>query len=213
MMPSIYFKQLELGPMQNYAYFVGDADTREVAIIDPGWDFPKLQDCLQKEKLHLKCVLLTHGHFDHIAESLALQTDYHIPVYISNAEKLDRIHQGIINLNAFSQIQFTHVADQESLLIGGVKMRFIHTPGHTPGGMCILVEDQYLLTGDTLFLDGCGRWDLPLADKHTLLNSIQTQIAPLPDTIQIYPGHNYHKKSWDTLANQKQVNPCFHKRL
>lgn len=193
--------------MQNLCYFVGDPKTKEIAIIDPGWEPMTIQNIITKEKLKPKAIILTHGHFDHAGEASLLQNQYQIPVYISDQEDTNGIHSGLSVL--IEQDHFTKVPDNFECQIGEVHFQFLQTPGHTPGGQCILVENEYLFTGDTLFLDGCGRWDLPLASKTQILNSIKTKIAVLPDNVKIYPGHNYHKDKYDTLKNQKKINPVF----
>jgi len=200
----IIIEQLLLGPMDNYTYLVGDTHTKEIVIIDPGWDFPTIKKTINKLHYIPKAVILTHGHFDHINESAFIQKELDIPIYLSKEENIQGIHQGLFV--SPPDCQFSYISDGDTFQIGQVQFKIISTPGHTPGGVCILVENRYLFTGDTLFLDGCGRWDLPLAAKETLINSIRQKIVPLPDDVIIYPGHDYHPLKSDTLGRQKLHN-------
>ena len=98
------------------------------------------------------------------------------------------------------------ITDDAKLLLGTVKLHFILTPGHTPGGICILVDNIALITGDTLFIDDCGRTDLPGGNLEDMYNTLQNKIKPLADNIIVYPGHNYGPKPFDSLGNQKKTN-------
>jgi len=187
-------KQIELGTMQNYAYLIS-YNNHKAILIDPGWDYAKVIDILNN--LELKAILLTHGHFDHCTAVPDLQQKFNVPVYISRFEPdLYRPKISLIDID-----------DEEELVFDNLIVKCLHTPGHTPGSQCFLI-DHNLFTGDTLFLDGCGRWDLPFSSKSDIKDSIQ-KLKTLSDETIIYPGHNYHELASDNLRHQKIVNPCF----
>ncbi len=190
---NLKIKQKEFGPMQNYVYFLYFEDN--VIIIDPGWDINNVNQEIGNNKL--VAILLTHGHFDHVTLVPELQKKFSCPVYISKFEPKE--------LQPNCNLTFTD--DNETLNIAGLDIKCIHTPGHSPGGQCFKIQ-QNLFTGDTMFLDGCGRWDLPGGSKNDLVNSFQ-KIASLPDETIINPGHNYSLARCDVLKHQKEVNPCF----
>lgn len=193
----VFIHQMELGPMQNYTYFVGDSLTKEVAVIDPGWEADSIIRQAESRGLKIVAVLLTHGHPDHVDALGDLIAAYNVPTYISS-EEAGYFRPDVKELK--------NIEDGDKIKIGEVRIGCIHTPGHTPGGMCFLVEGN-LFTGDTLFLDGCGRVDLPGGDADALMDSIQNRIMKLPDETVIYPGHRYHPLTSETIGNQKKTNP------
>jgi glyoxylase-like metal-dependent hydrolase (beta-lactamase superfamily II) len=193
----LLIKQLELGPMQNYIYFIGNEDTKEVVVVDPAWDVDKIIDYAKENNYQIKGALITHGHPDHTNGINALLKNFDIPVYVSR-------HEAFFYKPIGENIK--EVDDDFSINLGEVKIDFIHTPGHTPGSQCFLCDGN-LISGDTLFLDGCGRCDLPGGDAETMFDSIANKLLKLPNSTVIYPGHNYHHLHCDTLENQKHSNP------
>ncbi|MDP8265375.1 MAG: MBL fold metallo-hydrolase [Candidatus Aceula meridiana] len=196
---NIIIKQMEVGPMQNYIYFVGDQSTSEVAVVDPAWDIPFLRQKAEEDDLKIVAAFLTHGHYDHadgVNELLAL---YDVPVYISEKES-DLYLPHCRNL--------TKVKNHQKIKIGKINIECIFTPGHTPGCQCFYVPG-HLITGDTLFVDGCGRCDLPGGDPHAMYDSLYNVIGKLPDDTVIYPGHFYGAAPTATLKEQKKTNLFF----
>lgn len=194
---TLLLKQMEIGPLQNFIYFIGDARTREIAVVDPAWDVPLL--CREAETLGatIKAVLLTHGHPDHVNGLEELLARHPVDVYISR-------HEAPFYKPRVSRL--VEVGHQAEIQIGQVTLSCLHTPGHTPGGQCFLCQNV-LLTGDTLFIDGCGRCDLPGGDAETLYESLHQVIMPLPDETILYTGHNYGPVPYATLGEQKKTNP------
>ncbi len=195
--PSLYLKQIELGPMNNYIYILGDAQTREVMLIDPGWNVAHLKQVFKEEELVLKGLLITHGHPDHTNGIQGMLDDYDIPVYVARDEA--SFYKPLGN-------NVKNIAPGEQVSVGSISIDCLHTPGHTPGSQCFKV-DHHLIAGDTLFLDGCGRCDLPGGDAEILYASLYNVILKLPNSTILYPGHNYHHLHHDTLENQKTTNP------
>ncbi len=195
-MNNLFLYQQELGPMQNYIYFIGDKDTKEVAIIDPAWDVNWIRDFLESNGLILKALFITHGHKDHTNGIVSILKYHDIPVYVSKheAEFYKPISENL-----------KEVSDNYKVTLGEISVNFLHTPGHTPGSQCFMVEN-YLIAGDTLFLDGCGRCDLPGGNAEIMYETIHKKLMQLPHNTIIYPGHNYHILESDTLENQKKTN-------
>ncbi len=193
----VILEQFELGPLQNFLYFLGDPDSQEIAIIDPAWDVDFLLRQAKKKSLKITKVFLTHGHPDHVNGLQSLLSVHDIPVYISAHEA------GFFKPKVSNLIE---VKPNEKLTIGSLPIETIHTPGHSPGCQCFLVEGT-LIAGDTIFIDGCGRCDLPGSDPKQMYNSLYHKIMKLPETTIIYPGHNYGPVAFDTLENQKKTNP------
>lgn len=196
-MSQLLLQQMQVGPMANYIYFVGDNKSREVAVIDPAWDVSFLKRKAQEANLKLVAALVTHMHPDHNNGLGALLSSDDIPVYVSEIEA--PFYRPIKD-------NIKPVKSGDKLKLGEVELSFMHTPGHTPGSQCFWVNGN-LISGDTLFIDGCGRCDLPGGDAETMYDTLYNRLMKLPDNTIIYPGHNYHAKSHDTLAGQKKTNP------
>ena len=189
--------QMELGPLQNFLYFIGDSATKEIAVVDPAWDVKFLNKEAAKNDWKIVSVFLTHGHPDHVNGLGELLSTHDVPIYISKHEA-DYYMPRHKNLNK--------VADHEKLKIGRIEFECIHTPGHTPGCQCFKYGDT-LVAGDTLFIDGCGRCDLPGGDARVMYNSLYNIVMKLPDSTIIYPGHDYGPTPFATLKSQKETNP------
>ncbi len=207
----VILRQLELGPMMNFVYLIGCPETREAAIVDPAWDVPALLTLAQASDLKIAGILLTHGHPDHVngLEELLKATD--AKVYLHNQEvgflkevaaffgmSVDFMHRRSSN--------FKTVSDGEEILIGRLPLRFLHTPGHTPGSQCFLVGGN-LVSGDTLFINACGRVDLPGSDPEKMWHSLTHKLGVLSDDTILYPGHNYADRPKATMGEQKRENP------
>lgn len=183
--------------MANFQYFLGDARSKEIAVVDPAWDVNHLCGEAKKNGYKITGVLLTHGHPDHVNGLKEILSRHDVPAYISRHEApfLKPKHTNI-----------AEVADRQKIKIGGIEIECLLTPGHTPGCQCFLYKNV-LISGDTLFIDGCGRCDLPGSDPGKMYHSLYKVILELPDTTVIYPGHNYGPAPSATLASQKKTNP------
>jgi hydroxyacylglutathione hydrolase len=197
MTPSIYLKQVELGPMANYVYFVGDPQTREVAIIDPAWDVDRIVEMAQENDLTITKILITHSHFDHIngVEDLLHRTKAKVFLHKAEAEFMRAVWPELVLVESGDTTQ-----------VGGVEVRFIHTPGHTPGSQCFLVQNN-LISGDTLFIGACGRCDLPGSNPEDMYYSLTQRLAQLDDCTVVFPGHNYASRPYSTIGDEKRFNP------
>lgn len=198
-MPELLIKQFEIGPMQNFVYFIGDQNTKQALLVDPAWDIKSLLEEASKAGIAIKGILVTHGHFDHTNGVEELLKNYDIPVYINEAEMdFFKFSWGKENIKK--------VSSGDKLKIGNVEVQFIHTPGHTPGSQCFLIQNN-LVSGDTLFIDACGRCDLPGGNVEEMFDTIYNKLMKMPDNTLIFPGHNYAHITQDLLINQKRTNP------
>lgn len=193
----IILQQMEVGPMQNFIYLLGDPETKEIAVIDPAWDVDFLRNEAKRQGFTITNIFLTHGHPDHVNGIGALQKTHDVPVYISEREAF--FYMPLCK-------NLKKVKPNEKLKIGGLEISCLHTPGHSPGCQCFLIGDT-LISGDAIFVDGCGRCDLPGSDAKAMYNSLYNVILKLPDETTIYPGHNYGPTPFATIKSQKETNP------
>jgi len=204
-------KQAEIGPMANFVYLLGCPETREAAVVDPAWDVPAILRMARESDLRITRILATHGHPDHIngLEELLEATDATVYMHadeVSYMKEVAALFQIRIGFLSTRSANFRPVADGDELRIGNLAVRFIHTPGHTPGSQCFLVENS-LVSGDTLFINACGRVDLPGGDPEKMWWSLNRKLAVLDDNTILLPGHHYSDRSISTIGEQKQSNP------
>ena len=203
----LYLEQILVGPMENFVYLIGSKSTREVAIIDPAWDINGLLGHIQERDLKLSAVLVTHYHPDHVGgmgghsiEGLAeLLEKESVKTYVNKLEA-----DGLKKVTGLSDIDMNEVDSGDHLKIGNNDIEFLHTPGHTPGSQCFKVNNN-LISGDTLFVQGCGRVDLPGSNSEDMFHSLR-KLSKLPDETIIYPGHNYGPIESETLEKVKEIN-------
>jgi len=205
----IYFKQLELGPMQNYVYLLGDPHTHEAAVVDAAWDVDAILRTAEADGYKITKDLVTHFHPDHLGGSLmghniigAAELVARVPakVYIHKAE-LPFVHR----VTGLSASDVVAVEGGDDVQIGKLEVKFLHTPGHTPGSQCFLVGNA-LVSGDTLFIGSCGRVDLPGSNPEDMYRSLTQVLAALPDQTILYPGHNYADRPRSTIGDEKRSN-------
>ncbi len=204
----LIIEQIQIGPMQNFAYLIGCKRTREVAVIDPAWDIDGLLDFINERDYKLAAALVTHYHPDHcggsfgtnnvtgVAELLATNP---VKIYTHKLEAA-----GLKKVTGISDSDMKKVDSGDRLKIGDIEVEFLHTPGHTPGSQCFKIKHT-LVSGDTLFIDGCGRVDLPGSNSEDMYHSIQ-KLASLPDDTLLLPGHNYSQVPHATMAETKRSN-------
>lgn len=191
-MGKIEIKAVVVGMLQTNCYFVYDEDIREAVIVDPGSAAGTIKDAVEYLKIKPVAILLTHGHADHIGALEKVKETYGVPVYVCE-EEVKVLSSPSYNLAAsgydLAPDDIT-VKDGQILKIGGMEIKVIHTPGHTPGGCCYYFEDAgILLAGDTMFRYSWGRTDFPGGSERDLMNSIRQKLLPLPPETMVYPGH------------------------
>ena len=187
--------QLPLGPMQNFVYILGDETTRQALVVDPGWNAKAILEQLTQHDLTLTGLLVTHTHFDHINAVPPLVKAADVPVYVHRTEV------GDLPLKPSS---IKPIDPSSEIRLGSHRVQILHTPGHTPGSVCFLIDD-HLVTGDTLFVKACGRSDLPGGDPEALYRSLG-RIATLDDRITVHPGHDYGDTPTSTVGAEKRQN-------
>jgi glyoxylase-like metal-dependent hydrolase (beta-lactamase superfamily II) len=207
--PEIYFRQLELGPMQNYVYIVADPVTREAAVIDAAWDIDAIVHLAEADDLKITKNLVTHFHPDHLGGNLmghsipgAAELLARVPakVYIHKAEL-----PYLARLTGLSRTDVVPMDAGDRTTVGNLAVTFVHTPGHTPGSQCFLVQNR-LVSGDTLFIGSCGRVDLPGSDPAAMYHSLTDVLGAMPDDVSLYPGHNYADRPSSTIGHEKRTN-------
>ena len=204
----LIIEQIQIGPMANFCYIVGSRSTREVVVVDPAWDIAGLLQHLEEKDYTLTGTLVTHYHPDHVGGSMGGHNISGIADILENnpvkiyAHKLES--SGLKKVTQVSDNDIVKVDSGDKLKIGLIEVEFMHTPGHTPGSQCFKISDT-LVSGDTLFIDGCGRVDLPGSDSNAMYESLQ-KLKSLPDETLLLPGHNYSNVPNATLADTKKVN-------
>jgi len=184
------FEQIPVGPMQNFAYLIGDEETGQAAVVDPAWDVSIIEDIVKRHNLRVIFIIDTHNHHDHTSGNDELAETTGAKVVAHEASKLKKD---------------ISVKDGDLLCVGSLEFRFIHTPGHSPDSISVLVGNK-LVSGDTLFVGECGRTDLPGGSSEQLYDSLFNKLAKLPDEIEVYPGHDYGAKPHSTIAYEKAHN-------
>jgi glyoxylase-like metal-dependent hydrolase (beta-lactamase superfamily II) len=204
----VYLVQMELGPMQNFVYLLGDPVARECVVVDPAWDIDAIVETAERDGMALTGALVTHTHQDHVGGSLE---SWGMPGRIPGVEELvSRVPMKVYVHKAEREFlrgfgsDLVMVDNHDTLAVGRMRLTFLHTPGHTPGSQCFLVDGR-LVSGDTLFIGACGRTDLPGSDPTEMYYSLTQRLAALPDETVLFPGHNYGGTS-STIGAEKQGN-------
>jgi hydroxyacylglutathione hydrolase len=211
----LYFRQAAVGQMANFAYLIGSHETREALVVDPALDVDFLLDQAEQDGMKIVGALVTHYHQDHVGGSL----------FGHSIEGLDRllernpckVHvnkheaEGLIHVTGVSPSDLAVHEGGDVVELGAIRTRLLHTPGHTPGSQCFLVEETaqpgQLVSGDTLFLGSCGRVDLPGSNPEDMYHSLTGTLKQLPDDTVLYPGHLYSAEPQSTMGEQKRSNP------
>ena len=208
-MSDLYLKQLSVGPMANFCYLIGSRSKKECFVVDPAWDIDAIVSAAQSDEMRMVGALVTHYHPDHCGGHIwghdiqgiaELSGNLQIPIYAHKDEVT-----GICKVTGLSPQDIKACNGGDKLTLGGVDITMIHTPGHTPGSQCFLCEGK-LVSGDTLFISGCGRVDLPGGNAEQLYSSLKT-LDKLPTNTILYPGHHYDDVPSASMADVKKRNP------
>ncbi len=191
---------MELGPMENFVYLVEDIATRRCAVVDPAWEVERIVSRARELELDITDILLTHSHHDHIngiegvLERASAEVHLLKPEYEFWQHELDKpsLHHG-----------------GDEIRLGETPIEMLHTPGHTPGSACYRLGNE-IITGDTLFVFGCGRCDLRGGSPEDMFVTLKNMKERLPQDMLIHPGHNYSVTPTSTLGEQAEGNPFMH---
>lgn len=189
-MDFLNIKRIVTSPHQENCYIVWD-DTLKGAIIDPGGSVDKITQHIEKNNIEVSAILMTHGHFDHIACADELSHKYNVKVTVNEKEKA--VIEDGWNHSCFEFVnpsEYIFVKENDIVKVGNMEFKVIETPGHTIGSVCYLC-DKSLLSGDTLFLQTVGRWDFFTGSFPELKNSVVNKLFLLPDDVKVYPGHGF----------------------
>jgi hydroxyacylglutathione hydrolase len=198
-------KQLELGPMQNFVYLIGDPLTRQCVVVDPAWEIDAIVDEAAADDMEITGALVTHTHQDHVGGHRFGHDIPGVPELLGKVKAKVYVHKAEREFLRGMSSDVTKVEGGDTIQVGRFPLTFIHTPGHTPGSQCFLVDGR-LVSGDTLFIRSCGRTDLPGSDPKEMYTSLTQRLGALPDETVVLPGHNYGG-SHTTIGAEKRQNP------
>ncbi|HXN85077.1 MAG TPA: MBL fold metallo-hydrolase [Candidatus Binataceae bacterium] len=205
----VHLRQLQIGPMANYVYVIGDPATHKAAVIDPAWDTDAIIDEVAREGYEIDKILITHYHPDHLGGRMMGQNiqgaadmlaKVKAKIYLNKHEA-----EGARKVAGLSDSDIVKVDAGDVHKLGDREIKFLHTPGHTPGSQCFLIDGN-LVSGDTLFVNSCGRVDLPGSDPEAMYHSLNDTLRNLDDATVVYPGHAYSNEPSSTIGKQKRTN-------
>jgi hydroxyacylglutathione hydrolase len=209
--PDLYFRQMKLGDMENFIYLVGSKKKKECLVVDPAWDTDAIIDAAAKDGMRIAGSLVTHYHPDHVGggESIGFFVPGGIAELLGKADAPIHVHrdeaEGLKLVTGVSSTDLRIHDSGDVLELGDVKVTLVHTPGHTPGSQCFFVEDR-LVSGDTLFIGGCGRVDLPGGDSEQMYETLSNRLARFGDDVVLYPGHDYGPRPSSPLGVERRTN-------
>ena len=225
-MATLYLRQLLAGRdfakgdrvaagMQNFVYLVGDADAKECLVVDPAWDVDGIMACAAADDMKIAGALVTHYHPDHCGGSMFGFEVEGLPTLLAKNPCKAHVHkaeaEGVRVVTGLSQSDLVLHDSGDRVAVGDIEIELLHTPGHTPGSQCFRLAPSggaqgALVAGDTLFLQGCGRVDLPGGDPKQMYETLTQRLASLPGELMLLPGHAYGGEQ-AKLADVRRTNP------
>ena len=206
-------KILPVGPLQCNCSILGDEQTREAMVIDPGDQIEDILEILRGERLTLKHIVITHAHIDHVGGAMKLKAATGAPILMNRDDhallKMLDMQAAWVGMRPPGAVTVDEALSEAQVLkIGAIPASVIHTPGHTEGSICLYFpEEKKLIAGDTLFAGSIGRTDLPGGDFEKIIRSLQTRVLALPDETQVVPGHGPET----TIGEERETNPFLQK--
>ncbi len=192
----MFFKQIKMRG-NNFSYIIADENTKEAAVVDPGFNADEVKTLLDSENMKLLYVINTHDHIDHVLGDDALSLRFGAKTV---SHRLSKTTTAV------------RVDEGDVIQVGSVSIKVIYTPGHSVDSICLLVDDKKLLTGDTLFVGSIGNVDLTGGDEKSLYDSLFNKLLTLGDNVEVYPGHDHGARSSSTLGEEKQTNKALQSR-
>jgi hydroxyacylglutathione hydrolase len=186
---TMFFRQVQKNG-DNFSYIIADESAKEAAIIDSSYNGPEIISILKAAKFTLRYIIRTHAHPDHLADDQLVQSTL-------GGQTVGYLSSKSVDIK---------VKDGDVLQVGALRIEVLYTPGHTIDSICLLVDGKKLLAGDTLFVDECGRTDLPGGNSIAMYESLFGKLLKLDDDVAVYPGHNYGPKSYSTIGEQRRTN-------
>ena len=186
----MFFRQIQKRS-DNFSYIIADENTHEAVVVDSSYNADEISQILKTENFKLNYIISTHGHSDHTA---------------GNEELRNRFGAKTVAHQLSKTAPDLPVSDGDIIVVGTLNIKVIYTPGHTPDGICLLVNEKKLLTGDTLFVGECGRTDLSGGNPRSMYDSLFNKLAKLNDNVEVYPGHNYGVKPFSSIGEEKKTN-------
>ena len=186
----MFFKQIQQHG-DNFSYIIADENTKEAAVVDSSFNANEIIKTIQANDFSLKYVINTHGHSDHTAGNVELKSIFGAKIVAHSQSKVD-----------FD----IPVQDGDTLIVGKITIKVIYTPGHTNDSVCLLLDNKKLLTGDTLFVGECGRTDFAGGSAKNMYDSLFNKILKLDGSIHVYPGHDYGKRPFSTIGEERKSN-------
>jgi hydroxyacylglutathione hydrolase len=206
-------KIFPVGPLQCNCSVIGDEQTHEAMVIDPGDQIEGILEILRQEKLELKQIVITHAHIDHVGGAMKLKAATGAPILMNQNDyallKMLDMQAAWVGMRPPGTVEVDEAVSQGRVLkIGDISSNVIHTPGHTEGSICLYFpKEQRLIAGDTLFAGGIGRTDLPGGSTEKIMRSLHTQVLALPDETEVIPGHG----PGTTIGQERETNPFLQK--
>ncbi|MBN2515156.1 MAG: MBL fold metallo-hydrolase [Deltaproteobacteria bacterium] len=206
----MFLKQLQVGHMAVFAYIIGDTESGDGIVVDPGADIDAILWEAQNNGINIKYIINTHGHVDHIAGNAELKEKTGAKIIIHESDADMMVSHPFIIMRMFrakpSPPADVRVNDGDTIELGTMKLEVIHTPGHSPGSMSLYTQG-YVLTGDTLLVESVGSTNLIGSSREALYSSIREKLLTLPDDTVVLPGHNIGGGLTSTIEHEKVCNP------
>src|SRR5215831_17659567 len=199
----LYFKQIEMGPMQNFVYLIGSTETRKVAVVDAAWEIDTILRIAAQDEMEITHAFVTHTHPDHVGGRFSGVEIPGVSELLSKCKVKVVVHKAEAEaLKGLTPSDIIKAESGDKIDVGGVDIQLLHTPG----SQCFLVDGR-IVSGDTLFIDACGRTDFPGGNAEQMYYSLTQKLMALPDETILFPGHNYARKNQATIGEQKKTNP------
>jgi glyoxylase-like metal-dependent hydrolase (beta-lactamase superfamily II) len=193
--------------MQNFVYLIGSMESRKIAVVDAAWEIDEILRIAAQDGMELTHAFVTHTHPDHVGGRFAGVEIEGITELLSKSKAKVVVHKVEAEfLKGLAPSDIVKAESGDKIDVGGIEIQLLHTPGHTPGSQCFLVENR-IVSGDTLFIGSCGRVDLPGSNPEQMYYSLTQKLMALPDDTVLFPGHNYSDRTTSTMGEQKRINP------